>query len=516
MKRGPSIRYLLLIGNAFILVLPVFAVIFLNLWDGHLVRVTEQELISESVLIAEAWRDHLAEAGAAVSNDVRRIRPAHVQDERFIPIDPVLDLHYTLLPPAPPPRRVAEVRDAAEWRAGVGIQPLLERAKLTNMSAARILDPHGCIVASTGKDVGACVDDLPEVQAALTGTYAAVARQRVLSGGPPPLSSRSRRGSVRVFTATPVWSDGRVIGVIYMSRTSSSPLEAVWTLRYTVLVALLGCLLLMTAVSLFFSRAISRPVQSITAAAEAIARGEPAQRFSSTRLAPAEVDAMRSALDRMTAQLTDRATYISEFAANLSHELKTPLTGMRGAVELLRDEWADMPEVQRRRFLENIDADVTRLQHLVMRLLQLARIQSAPEAAEPVEVEPFFTRLAERYDGQVRVETDGAPATIVISRDHLETAVRNLLDNAVRHGAGKPVDVTLRAAHGRLAISVRDRGAGISEGNRARVFDRFFTTERDHGGTGLGLSIVQAVAETRGGSVTFDTGPEGTTFMLTV
>ena len=94
--------------------------------------------------------------------------------------------------------------------------------------------------------------------------------------------------------------------------------------------------------------------------------------------------------------------------------------------------------------------------------------------------------------------------------------MRNLFDNAVRHGAGEPVDLTVRSAGDKMAVSVRDRGPGISDGNRARIFNRFFTTERDNGGTGLGLAIVRAVAETRGGDVTFETAADGTTFTLTV
>jgi signal transduction histidine kinase len=153
------------------------------------------------------------------------------------------------------------------------------------------------------------------------------------------------------------------------------------------------------------------------------------------------------------------------------------------------------------------------MERLVTRLLQLARIQSAPGEAEEVAVKPFFEKLAARYP-PVRFDVSAAPASIVIHQDHFESAIRNLIDNAVRHGEGKPVDVVATDDDGRLVVRVTDRGPGISEGNRDRIFKRFFTTERDRGGTGLGLSIVEAVARTRGGSVTFDTGADGTTFTL--
>jgi two-component system sensor histidine kinase ChvG len=173
-----------------------------------------------------------------------------------------------------------------------------------------------------------------------------------------------------------------------------------------------------------------------------------------------------------------------------------------------------MTEEERARFLDNITSDVHRMERLVTRLLQLARIQSAPGEAEEVAVKPFFEKLAARYPAPVRFDVSAAPPSIVIHQDHFESAIRNLVDNAVRHGEGKPVDVIATSDDGRLVVKVIDHGPGISDGNRDRIFRRFFTTERDRGGTGLGLSIVEAVARTRGGSVTFDTSTSGTTFAL--
>jgi two-component system sensor histidine kinase ChvG len=279
------------------------------------------------------------------------------------------------------------------------------------------------------------------------------------------------------------------------------------------MLGLLACLALTLAFSFFFSIAISRPVRAITEAAKAIARSEKRRPFEAG-VAPDELHQLSEALDAMTAQLTERAAYVSEFAANVSHELKTPLTGIRGAAELLRESWREMQDDQRERFIDNIDSDAAHMQHLATRLLLLARIQNAPQASESVRLVPFFEQLVGRYGESIRLDTSEAPASIVINPDHLESAVRNLIDNAVRHGAGRPVDVTVGLDDGRLIVAVRDRGPGIPETNRDKVFDRFFTTERDRGGTGLGLAIVEAVAAARGGEVAFTTGEGGTTFTL--
>jgi signal transduction histidine kinase len=494
MKRGPSIRYLLLTANAFIVLLPVGAIVFLQLWDTHLVRITEEQLISQSVLIGESWMQHL---------DPERALPAR--------IDAVLAEGYEILPPAAP-RRPEAAKGPAQADVGAATERLLRQVQRLNLTAARLLDAKGCVVSSTEGDQGACFDT-PEVVAALSGTYAAAARRPLDRASQP---ADRPHGNVRVFTATPLHSDAGVAGVVYLASTSSSPLEALWTLRYTLLLGLAGCILLMGTVTLFLSRAISQPVRAITDAAEAVARGESPEGFELDGIVPAEVQALSRSLEHMTAQLTERSRYIAEFAANVSHELKTPLTSIRGVVELLREQWQEMSEEERHRFLDNVDADVSRTQRLVTRLLQLARIQSSSDGIERLAVGEFFRRLGERYGEELILHLPQPDTTIEINPDHLETAVHNLVDNALRHGAGQPVDLSVEERDGRLVIRVRDRGRGISEGNRARLFERFFTTERDRGGTGLGLALVRAVAETRGGSVTFQTGSDGTVFTLVV
>jgi signal transduction histidine kinase len=299
-----------------------------------------------------------------------------------------------------------------------------------------------------------------------------------------------------------------------MVRTAIDAGKALWFDRYRLLAVAVSCALLMAALSLFLSRTLTQPLRNITRVARGIARGEGRRALTLPPLAPHEFASMSDALDQMIAQLSDRAEYISEFATNLSHELKTPITGIRGAAELLVQQWPSMSEEERNRFLTNIESDSSRMERLVEQLLRLARIQSAPEFAEDVPLASFLEGLANVYGRDLRVHFESPGASIRIHPDHLESALRNLLDNAFRHGAGKPVDLSVSEKDGRVVFRVCDRGPGISDGNRERIFQRFFTTERDHGGTGLGLAITKAVAETRGGSLDFQTDPGGTCFEL--
>ncbi|MCB9550392.1 MAG: HAMP domain-containing protein [Myxococcales bacterium] len=512
-RRGTSIGRLLLLVNGFVLLVPVLAIVLLRIYEGHLVRQTEERLIAEATLIGEAWREALIDAsGGRLAG--ARIQPPDAPDALFFPYQPVLPLDPEPVVDLPTAPRIATERDGPEWIAGQRIKPLLDRQKLVNLSGARVVDRHGCVVATTGSQLGECIGDLPELRAALAGRYHAVVRARYTDEPPPPLKSISRRGEIRVFTAMPLFADGAIIGAVRMSRTSIDPLKALWIHRSTLQWALGGCLLLTIAVSLFFARTITRPVRAITDAAEAIARGEP-RRPLPGGIVPAELHALSTALDQMTRELVARADYVAEFAAQTSHELKTPLTAIRGAAELLRD--ADgMDETQRARFVDNIDAAAARMQRLVTRLLHLARIENRRGArpAETITLRPFLHALAARHpDAPIRIDAP-EDLTLHIAPDDLESAIGNLLDNALRHGDGAPIDLTA-AAHGdRVAITVRDRGPGISEGNQRRIFERFFTTERDRGGTGLGLAISRAIARGRGGDLDFQTSGDGTTFRL--
>lgn len=514
--RGPSVTWLLVGVSVIIFVAPILAVLVLQVFQNHLVRQTEMSLIAQSVLIGELWRDSWLEELGTPAGEPPDVRPPDTPDERYSPIDPTIDLGDGILPPVGEPARYVQENDGPKWRAGKSIMPALDRAKLFNLSSARVLDSEGCVVAATGTWLGACLDHLPEVEKALGGEYASVARKRVSDSPAPPVESMSRGGDIRVFTATPIFSDGKVEGVVWMSRTSMAPYKVAWLYRRPLLIGLVTSFVLASLLSLFLARTISKPLKQITRAAESVSRGGPSGELEPKGFAPAEVHVLGEALSTMTAQLSGRAEYIAEFAANVSHELKSPITAIRGASELLREELDQMTGEQRERFLANIESDASRMERLVTRLLELARIQSAPATAEEVRLAQFLDRIAVSFGDQVSVDTRAAPETLHMNPDHLESAVRNLLDNAIRHGGGEPVDLVARSEDTKVAISVTDRGPGVSEKNSKRIFDRFFTTERDSGGTGLGLAIVKAVADTRGGDVLLETGPEGSTFTLIV
>lgn len=511
--RGWRIRWLLLGVSALVLILPALSLIALRSYSVYLIRQTEERLIGESVVIGEAYREAWLREGKLTPDSFRP--PDRVQ-ARYTPVLPLAERLTGFTEPEPEtfPERVAGSTEEA--RAGHAVEQMLQRAQVFNLSAARVLDSRGCVVATTGGDVGCCLGELPEVRSALQGKYSAVLRERMSEDPTPPIGGISRRGDQRLFTALPLYSGHRVIGVVRMSRTAESGLEWLWKNR-RLLVGAMGLVVGAAFVlSLVCATLIARPVEQMAKAASAIARSGIRSEIEVTPRAPHEVLVLGQALQAMMSKLEQRADYVNEFAANVSHELRTPLTTIRGAIELLRDGWETMEPAQRQRFLESIEAAARRTETLVDSLLRLTRIEnpSAQNDAPGIRLGDFKAQLELAHPKHVSVEVDDPESTVAIPIEHLHSAVGNLVDNALRYRRTDPVRVRLRKHEGRLHVSVRDDGSGISAANRAKIFDRFFTTERDRGGTGLGLSIVRAIADARGGSIDCDSGEGGTEFLL--
>ncbi len=519
-------RTLLLGVNSLVLLLPLAAVITLRIYDTYLVRQTERSLIAQSVVIAEIFRERLYEERGLGAVEAKSFRPRGRENDVFIPVEPVLDFTFRLEPSdkksedGSPPETALRVRpsgDTPSRRAGARLEPLLKRAQVFNLTGIRVLDGDGCVISTSRTEGDVCMNDMAEVQAALGGRYAAVARERVSDEPTPALGDVRSRGKVRIFSALPIFEDGQVIGVVRASRTSLDALTSLWQSRRGLVIAIAVSLAITLGITALFAALVVRPVRALTRDAIAITNDAAREPKTLRWWTPHEIRVLNDALDVMTNTLRERAEYIAAFAANVSHELKTPLTAIRGAAELLADQAGAMSEDQRRRFIANIDLDAERMERLVTRLLHLARIENAKEAGGATDVREALDAIVMRHGGRVRVSCDPrAPAMLAISEDHFMSAVGNLVDNAVRHGGEQPVEIRLASEGDRLRIEVEDHGSGISAANQPKVFERFFTTERGTGGTGLGLNIVQAIARRRGGDVTFRSSPSGTTFVLTL
>ncbi|TAK75130.1 MAG: hypothetical protein EPO16_09580 [Dehalococcoidia bacterium] len=236
-----------------------------------------------------------------------------------------------------------------------------------------------------------------------------------------------------------------------------------------------------------------------------------------------------TALDRTAQRQAERAR--QDLVANISHELRTPITAARALAETLEDGVPDAD--QRARFHRQLAGEIDRMQGIVERLIRLSRLEQgdepfalAPEAAGPLVEEAVgrVTPLAERAVVALAAQPSAEVATTLVlaDRERVLEVLTNLLDNAVKFSSpGDTVTVGAEAAGDAVRFCVRDQGPGIMPNERLRVFERFYTSDRARAagrptGTGLGLSIAREIVTRHGGQIWVADEPRGTTICFTV
>ena len=539
--RAPRLRTVLLVVHLLILCLPLAGIFYFRLYESQLVRQTESELIVQGAALAAAYRAELGELVEVGGTSLQeaygrpvepqgttpaRTAPPDDPKDDFDPAIPGLDLaRHPVLPEDPPGRAPQSPPDPLAAAAGARLLSQLEELQRVSLAGIRILDPDGVVVATTGTEAGLSLAHRPEVAAALAGRKVSVLRHRDVSNPRAPLDDIQRSTPWRVVVAFPVKSevtesaDGeRVLGVVLLARTPMSTSQALWRDRRHLAAAGLLILGVVSLVTLWSAAKVGRPVRALTEQAERVARGERGAAMPLERPGTREIERISSAVARMATALEERADYISTFAANVSHEFKTPLTSIRGAVELLEEHQDEMSVEERERFLAMLNRDARRLERLVDRLLELARADVHRPGEETATVGECLERLGRRFES-LRVDArDAKDSAVCMAPETLDSVLGNLVDNALRHAESR---VELRAnasadeGHaGTVRFEVQDDGPGISEANLPRVFDRFFTTRRDDGGSGLGLAIVQALVVAHGGQVGVESEPGRTVFRV--
>ncbi len=220
----------------------------------------------------------------------------------------------------------------------------------------------------------------------------------------------------------------------------------------------------------------------------------------------------------------------TEFAANVSHELKTPLTSIKAAVETLQ-EGAINDQAHNGEFLDKIRRNSDRLTFLIDDLLELSSLEArkSPDQLKEYRLLDIVERAvdtvsekAEKKQVSINVVLHDTNCEVVCNEEHIVRVLINLIDNAIKYNRDRGViDITSEEAGNFIKISVIDTGIGIEEKHLPRLFERFYTVDkarsRELGGTGLGLSIAKHIVELNGGTISVSSRPgEGSTFSFTL
>jgi signal transduction histidine kinase len=529
LRRLPRIRTLLFATYLAVLLLPVAGIGVLRLYESALLRQTEAELLSQAAVLSAAYRVawlERAPSGALAAMPRASVqwgtRPSPDSSERWLVLLPQLDFAgATILPRAPDAAAASQPPEPVAAQVAKSLTPVVGEVRKMTLAAIRVVDAAGIVVASTGADLDRSLAKQEEVARALKGAPMAVIRERPPQSAEQGWEAISRNTDVRVFVAVPAIADGHVLGAVLVSRTPRNIIQTLYGKRYALLGLATVLIVSVLALAWFAGYAIARPTRQLAAMAERVASGEVRAVEPLSTPMTHEARLLSDSIVTVARTLEARADYVRDLALDISHEFKTPLTGIRGGAELLRDHLDDMSLEERQKFTTNILADTERLERLVQRILELARADAlTPSGDESCDVAAVAAEMAaDLARKRHRISVTGMPPSLPAAIDRLsfEVVLSNLLANARQHGGPSvTVSVSGRLEAEAAIIEVTDDGVGISPGNAERIFDRFFTTARDSGGTGLGLAIARRRLMAYGGRIVSLPAGGGASFRITL
>ncbi len=386
-----------------------------------------------------------------------------------------------------------------------------------------VVDGHGLVVFdSLGRETGQDHSQWRDVKLALEGRYGARTTPDLVHDATTAV----------MYVAAPIEREGRIVGAVSVGKPAQSFGQFIAAARRKTIVIGITSVLAVALLVAILSVWMVRPFGLL---ADYVRYVRAQRTFSLPRLGRRALSTLGAAYDEMRDALSGR-NYVADYVQTLTHELKSPLSAIRGAAELLHE--SEMPAADRERFVANIERETARIQALVDRMMELATLESrrALERTEPVDLRALLEeRVASAraagaprgitvtfdasgdatVDGdapplqRVIVDSDAPPLQRVIVEGDallLQRAVGNLLDNALDFSPpGANVEVVL-ARRGRHAeISVRDHGPGIPDYADERVFEKFYSLARpgsQRRSTGLGLPFVREIAILHQGRIT--------------
>ncbi|OLA45664.1 MAG: two-component sensor histidine kinase [Firmicutes bacterium CAG:176_59_8] len=326
--------------------------------------------------------------------------------------------------------------------------------------------------------------------------------------------------------ATPVVYHNQVVGAVYAYSYDTEQAGLLEAFRHNLLIISLMIALLVAGLSIVLSRMLTRQIGGLLQAIRNVREGAYSHRADAS--GTDEIAQIAAEFNSLTDRLQTTENARRRFVSDASHELKTPLAGIRLLTDsILQTEGMD--EETTKEFVTDIGREAERLSRITENLLRLTRLDSGVvQQPYPVAVGPVLERV-ERMLNMVAAEKGvtisgqaAEDAVALATDDDVHQILYNLMENAIKYSAAENgfVRAEARAEDGRVVVTVTDNGIGIPDEDLLHVFDRFYRVDkmrsREVGGTGLGLSIVKDTVENRGGTITAGHGPEGVGTVFTV
>ena len=326
--------------------------------------------------------------------------------------------------------------------------------------------------------------------------------------------------------ATPVVYHNQIVGAVYVYSYDTEQAGLLEAFRHNLLIISLMIALLVAGLSIVLSRMLTRQISGLLQAIRNVREGAYSHRADAS--GTDEIAQIAAEFNSLTDRLQTTENARRRFVSDASHELKTPLAGIRLLTDsILQTEGMD--EETTKEFVTDIGREAERLSRITENLLRLTRLDSGVvQQPYPVAVGPVLERV-ERMLNMVAAEKGvtisgqaSEDAVALATDDDVHQVLYNLMENGIKYSAQENgfVRAEARADDGRVVITVTDNGIGIPDEDLPHVFDRFYRGDkmrsREVGGTGLGLSIVKDTIENRGGTITAGHGPEGVGTVFTV
>ena len=318
------------------------------------------------------------------------------------------------------------------------------------------------------------------------------------------------------------YSDGRVVGAVLLHIPVDQLTVSVLPVLLQLAPPLFISLLLGAVLAFLVARNETLPIREIIRAVRAFSRGELSRRVKLT--CGGELEQLGNEINRMASELSSMEESRRSFVANVSHELRSPMTSMKGYVQAMLD--GVISDEDRPKYLHVVLDETNRLTDLVSDLLDLSRLESGkfPMVLAPFDANEMLRRTLIRF--MQRIEAKGIEVDVQLADDpcfamgdvnRITQVVSNFVDNAVKFMPDAGGKLTLRTWHdgGFIRFDVQDNGPGIAPADQPHIFDRFYKADKAHTsgmGTGLGLSICRSILQQHGCAVEMRSQPGETVF----